>query len=275
MLYHTGPIVRVNPHELSIRDPTFYDHLYVSASVRPTDAYQRFADGVDFEGSHAFTTSHNLHQIRRKPLEPYFSRQGVTHLEPALQVLAEKLANRLRESNGVVRLDHAMLCFTGDVINYVCIDKPGSLLDAGDFSAELYESMHAPLRVFPMFEAFPSLVRVMRLIPDSVVAKLHPASVLLKTFKERAEKHILEVKNERPADEQKEQKRIGKRTTLFSHLIHGDSGLPESEMDTKRLVNEAQVLLAAGTIGTSRVLDVTCCYVLASPETRSRLREEL
>jgi cytochrome P450 len=275
-----GPIVRVNPYELSIRDSSFYDQLYVPASVRPTDGYHRFAAGVDFEGSHVFTTAHDLHRTRRKPLEPYFSRQGVAQLEPTLQDLAAKLVDRLQEaketSNGkaaVVRLDHAMLCFTGDVINHVCCKNPTSLLDDTDFSAEFYESLHAPLRAFPVFEAFPSLIRVMRLVPDSVVAWLHPGSRFLKIFREKAERLIHEVKDEQGLDE-KEEGCTGKRMTLFSHLIDGNA-LPEDEMNKTRLVNEAQVLLAAGTIGTSRVLDLTCFYVLASSDIRTRLAEEL
>lgn len=45
-----GPIVRVNPHELSIRDPEFYDKLYVSGSVRRTNNYEQFVKGLDVAG---------------------------------------------------------------------------------------------------------------------------------------------------------------------------------------------------------------------------------
>lgn len=46
-----GPIVRVTPHELSIHDPDFYDKLYVAGSVRRTDNYNKFAKGVDIDGT--------------------------------------------------------------------------------------------------------------------------------------------------------------------------------------------------------------------------------
>ena len=46
----TGPIVRVNPHELSIHDPDFYNQLYVAGSVRRTDNWSHFGKGVDFDG---------------------------------------------------------------------------------------------------------------------------------------------------------------------------------------------------------------------------------
>lgn len=41
--------MRVNPQELSIRDADFYDKVYVYGSVRLTDNYNHFVDGIDFQ----------------------------------------------------------------------------------------------------------------------------------------------------------------------------------------------------------------------------------
>lgn len=85
------------------------------------------------------TISHDLHRTRRKPLEPYFSRMGITQFEPVIQSLAEKFAKRLHElegTNTVVRLDHALVCYTGDMISHVCCEDPTFLLDGKDFNAD-------------------------------------------------------------------------------------------------------------------------------------------
>lgn len=43
-----GPIVRINPWELSIRDPDFYSVLYVSGSTRRTNMWARGREGNGF-----------------------------------------------------------------------------------------------------------------------------------------------------------------------------------------------------------------------------------
>lgn len=159
-----GPIVRINPYELSIRDHEYYDELYVSGSVRPSDRYEGFVSGVvDFAGSHLATTAHELHRKRRKPLDPYFSRSGVTKLEPMVAELCEKLiVERFESFKGTgkpVRLDHAFTAFSGDVISRLCIDDPPSFVDDPEFSPGLFELYHNGIVSLPLFMGVPWLIQ--------------------------------------------------------------------------------------------------------------------
>ncbi len=156
--------MRINPFELSIRDSEYYDELYVTGSVRPTDRYEGFVSGVvDFEGSHLATIGHDLHRKRRKPLDPYFSRQGVTKLEPMVAQLCEKLIvgrfESLKGTGKVVRLDHAFTAFSGDVINRLCIDDPPNLVDDGEFAPGWFELFHTGIVTLPLFMGVPWLIQ--------------------------------------------------------------------------------------------------------------------
>ncbi|KAF2105872.1 cytochrome P450 family protein [Lophiotrema nucula] len=271
-----GPIVRVNPHELSVSDADFYDKLYVSGSVRSTENYNHFVEGIDFQGSHFLTTPHDLHRARRKPLEPYFSRLGIMQFESNIIELVEnflKRFNKLEGSGTVIRLDHAMLCFTGDVISRVCCDDPTYLLDDENFSANWYESLHTIIKSMPLLEGFPWIIRLVRYIPESILLWADPRSQLFNDWRTMAENHILKAKNERGSGKERPSVSNGKRSTLLRHLVNSD--LPESELSVPRLVNEAQVLLGAGTVGTARVLDLTCYYILANPDIRAKMGKEL
>lgn len=92
-------------------------------------------------GSHLLTTDHDLHRRRRKPLEPFFSRQGIERLQPMLAEVALHLEERLREMKGqhkLVRLDHAFSAFSGDIIGRICLDggEEGRFLDDPDFGSD-------------------------------------------------------------------------------------------------------------------------------------------
>ncbi|KAF2967401.1 hypothetical protein GQX73_g6156 [Xylaria multiplex] len=272
-----GPIVRINPFELSIRDPEYYDKLYVAGSVRPTDNYVAFANGLDLEGSHLLTTGHDLHRKRRKPLEPFFSRLGVTRLEPMVAELCETLVvKRLESFKGtgkIVRLDHAFLAFAGDVVGRICMDNPRNLIDDPEFAPDYFNLFHTVIKSLPLFMAFPWLIRLIQLIPEHLLMSLDPRSQEFNKFRLMSERHIDEAKREKAASGLKDTSMMGGPVTIFRHLVNSD--LPASELTRERLSKESQVLLGAGTVSTARTLDFISYYIVANPAIRERLTEEL
>lgn len=87
-------------------------------------------------GSHLLTTDHNLHRKRRKPLEPFFSRMGIGRLQGMIADVTLHLENRLRNLEGknqVIRLDHALSAFSGDIIGRICL---GNVDPAEEFLAD-------------------------------------------------------------------------------------------------------------------------------------------
>jgi len=88
-----------------------------------------------------------------------------------------------------------------------------------------------------------------------------------------AERYIVKIKKEKRTTPNVDAQLKGKRMTLLRSLVNSD--LPESELSIPRLVDEAQVLLGAGTIGTARVLNLTAFYILANPSIHRKIAQEL
>jgi cytochrome P450 len=136
-------------------------------SVRPTNRYEGFVDNiVDFKGAHIATIDHHLHRQRRKPLDAYFSRQGISKFEPMLAELTEKLNKRFDDVKGtgkVIRLDHALTSYSGDVIQRLCMDNPpNTLIEDEEFSPWWYYMFHRGIGLLPLFMALPGLITYYR-----------------------------------------------------------------------------------------------------------------
>ncbi|KAL1598668.1 hypothetical protein SLS60_007808 [Paraconiothyrium brasiliense] len=284
-----GPIVRITPHELSIHDPEFYNSINVSGSVRKTDNYEGFARGIDFDGTHFLSTSHDLHRRRRKPLEPFFSRAGVTRLEPMVGEVAKRFVRRLDSYQGtdqVIRLDHAYVALAADVVGKICFESNSNMIDEPNFGVEWYNLLHNFIHSLPLVMAFPQMIkcvcswttvlnltftRILNIIPSEVLRWLDPRLVTFEKFRDYARQHIIDAKRE--LEEKNDYETFETRNSVFRHLL--TSGLPESDLSVERLTREAQIFLGAGSISAARTLDFISYYIIANDDYLKRLHVEL
>ena len=135
LLYITGPILRINPEELHIDDPDFYDQVYVGSSRRTTKWYWS-AKMFGTTNAAVSTTDHDVHRMRRSALNPFFSKQAVVKLEPAIQANIYRLRDRLADFAGTgtpVNMSDAFTCLSADVIGAYAFGEEYGLLDCEDF----------------------------------------------------------------------------------------------------------------------------------------------
>ncbi|KAI1443094.1 cytochrome P450 [Annulohypoxylon stygium] len=267
-----GPIVRINPAELSIHDAEFYNELYVTESRRRTECYEAFCNGIDHEGSFLLTVDHDLHKKRRKPFEQFFSKKGIASLQSMFSEVSLHLESRLREFQGqgaVIRLDHAFSAFSGDIIGRLCLDDDDvgdRFLDDPGFSSGWYDMMQMIVRSIPLFTNLPWIIRIVRAIPESFLLWAFPRGQMFQKFAQRARQNIRRAM----LDAQIEEKHTN---SLFRHVLNSD--MPESEKSEERLTGEAQVMLGGGTVTTARTLGFASYYILSRPEIRTRLETEV
>lgn len=119
---YIGPVVRINPEELHIRDSDFYDEIYAGAGKK-RDKYPSRIHMAGAPKSAFSTVGHDLHRTRRGALNPFFAKRSVVRLEPRIQDKVNRLCSRLRGFAGtkdIVRLDVAFMALTMDVISEYC-----------------------------------------------------------------------------------------------------------------------------------------------------------
>ncbi|KAL4998395.1 putative cytochrome P450 [Aspergillus recurvatus] len=284
-----GPIVRINPHEIVIKDADFYNQVYVAGNTRRTERWARYATGVGVDGksglfylsagSHVMTVSHEHHRLRRKPLEPFFSRLGIDRIEPLIIEEAKLLNDRLQSSSGsgrILRLDYVFSAFAGDVITQICSEGGPTMMNNQDFGKDWDYLLLAGTKHLPLFMHFPVLTILVRMMPTALLLRLLPAVASFKVAHELATSHVIDAKRESLSLDSSEIQQDTK-SSLFRHILSPPSagGLPDSERDTERLTREAMVLFGAGTVTTARTLNLICYYILSDGHMRERLAEEL
>ena len=92
-----GPIIRINPYEVHISDPLYYDTIYVSsASGEKRDKWEWSAKAMAIPGSIISTIGHEHHKARRVVLNRFFSMASVRKLHPVVEERVRLLMERIR-----------------------------------------------------------------------------------------------------------------------------------------------------------------------------------
>jgi cytochrome P450 len=260
----TGPIIRINPHEIHVNDPVFYDELYVNPP-RKRDKYQWWVNLASAQGSGFSTVPHDLHRMRRSVLNPYFSQRNIFQLEPVIMERIEKLSNRLAEAASrqeVVRLDVAFMALTTDTISEYAFAQDTRYLDEPDFCQMWKETIKGGFETGALCRQFPWLVPTMKRLPPGIVAAMNPQVGFLMKWQTRAKANVERILNEEGPDG-KGTASESERKTMFHSLR--DSDLPRAEKSLQRLCDEAEIVLGAGSETTAATLARTWFYLLQSP----------
>jgi hypothetical protein len=123
--------------------------------------------------------------MRRQPLNPYFSKQSVTKLEPAIRAVVENLCRRLREFRELkepVNIGHAYAALTLDIITEYCFAKSYGCVDGPAFAPEWPTAIDATSKQSALNKQFPSILKFFKMMPESVVEKLNPEMMLFINF---------------------------------------------------------------------------------------------
>ena len=108
-----GPIVRINPHEVHIHDPEFFDIIYTQSPGYDKPSAIQYRFGAPYA---AFSTpEHEIHRKRRAAMSTFFSKKSILQQSPPIQAKVDKLCGRLANDyagkDKVVVLNHLFTCY--------------------------------------------------------------------------------------------------------------------------------------------------------------------
>jgi cytochrome P450 len=266
-----GPIIRLNPHEVHIDDPEFFDEIYTTSS-RPRDKYRWWTNLASARGSGFATVRHDLHRLRRGVLNPYFSKRSVVRLEPVITAKISKLNRRFArasQTSEVVRLDVAFMALATDILCSYAFAEDTGYLDEPDFKLEWKETVLGGFENAALMRQFPWILPLVASLPIWLVENGHKGAAFVMRFQQKVKRLVQAVLDEEADDKPGEDS----QRTMF-HTLR-DCDLPPSEKTLQRFCDEGEILLGAGGETTAKTLTTIIFYLVQNPALLSRLRQEL
>ncbi|PYH72891.1 cytochrome P450 [Aspergillus vadensis CBS 113365] len=264
-----GPIVRINPREVHISDPAFYDEIYASSTrkrERDPLAYGAFALPYSMIG----TIGHEHHRFRRNILNDFFSKRSVLAISPFIEERVGKLMGRFEgfyRDQSVVNLSDAFAALTSDVITYYCYGKRWGFIEDKDFRSDVHGGNEENTGLAHFNRFFPFVPETMRKIPLHLMALCLPGKAGMLQFQGAILSTISENTHDASKAPGKDDRTIFKRLT--------DPSLPVAERSKRRIEDEVFTLLGAGTETTASTLMIMTYYVSRDKSIRDKLRNEL
>lgn len=269
-----GPIVRINPREVHVGDPSFYDEIYAS-SRRTRDKDAKFVPTYALPDSVVATVAHELHRFRRSILKDFFSRRSVLELSQVINERVQKLMQRLREfqrNQSVLCLDDAFAALTSDIITSYCCGKHGGFLEDQHFRNDIRRAAADAMEFGHICRFCPWLVYALRILPPRAISTLMPGkAAVFKFLASLLEDPATALhKKTSPTPTMGSQPA---RKTMVAALA--DPSIPQKERSCNRLQDETFAIIAAGTETTARVLTVAAYHLARDGDLRDALRAEL
>ncbi|KAL8913295.1 MAG: hypothetical protein Q9171_001859 [Xanthocarpia ochracea] len=263
-----GNVVRINPWELHIRDPTFFDHFYTSSSKIDKDPwYYNFA-GIF--GSTFATSSASIHRLRRAAISKAFATSPFTKNQ--IEYCVERLIKRLQSqqdappTHKIIRMSDLFWMLSSDIVTSCMMpDRTNYMVLPG--RAPQYAQMFKALAKVALWNRhFPRVFSLLSTLPQCFGKKFAQPLCEVLRMQDDIKDQIIQAAIPHPDPEPKS-------TTLPAHLLA--SNLSPCDKRTTRLLEEITMIIGAGTEAVGAALSITVYYLLSFPDAVSKVRNEL
>ncbi|KAI9052648.1 hypothetical protein LZ554_003987 [Drepanopeziza brunnea f. sp. 'monogermtubi'] len=255
-----GPIIRINPYELHVLSPSFYEKLYAGPGKR-RHRWDWFTAQFGLPQSMFGSNDHDSHRIRRAALLPFFSKSAARKLQPIMDERIEVLLHRLQQfqtSGEPVTLNYAFSAYTNDIAQEYAFARSDHRLERPDFEPTFHDASIAGSSQGAIIKQWPWLLPLMQSLPDAIMTWMDPNMKSFFSLQHSIRTQIREMKSG-----QRDDSKNASHRTIFYEILNSD--LPASEKSDARLAQDGQVVIIAGTLTTAWVLCVALQTALPNP----------
>ncbi|KAI1481122.1 cytochrome P450 [Daldinia eschscholtzii] len=265
-----GPIVRINPFELHVDDPAYFDVVY--ATNKQFDKVEMFARSIGAPLAAFGTIDAGKHRQRRGAMAAFYSRARSRDHGHRVQAVVDRISRRFSTeyagTGKVVNLSYVWGSLSSDVIMEVAFARPKLFTDAPDFKSSLAIGLSDLLYTSHTFMHFSTIQYLVSALPGWLVKTVVPPIKSVVEAQEEIGSQVADMVGGRNTEAKE-----SPLPTLYRDIL--TSRLPPEELTYPRLRDEAISTIAAGIDTTKWTLSVACYHILANPEVERRLRAEL
>ncbi|PKY05790.1 benzoate 4-monooxygenase cytochrome P450 [Aspergillus campestris IBT 28561] len=258
-----GPVVRINPNQVHVNEPSFYSEICASGG-RKRDKSLTSVGGFGLSEALPSIIDHDHHSRRRKQLNPAFSKKAIVEILPLVQQKVGLVAEHVEaayhgENDGVVDLDAEFTGLAADTVTQYTFGKDLGFLKDTKFSNVITSSMREMTDQFHLNRFFPWLPGFIQRLPSFFICWLRPNLAGINDLQDRLHQ-VSETK-------------VGGVRTVIDIL--NDPSLPAEARAPEFIRDNVNLILGAASDPTSGTLLVGLYHLVQRPPLWLQLRDEL
>lgn len=259
----TGPVVRINPNQVHVNEPSFYSEFCASGG-RKRDKTLDSVGGFGLSEALPSIIDHDHHGRRRKQLNPAFSKKAIVDILPLVQQKVGLVAEHFKaayhgNNKGIVDLDVEFTGLAADSVTQYTFGKDLGFLKDNEFNNIITSSMREMTNQFHLIRFFPWIVVLLQQLPAFFIRWLRPNSVGINALQDRLHQ-VSETK-------------VGGSRTVIDIL--NDPSLPPEARAPEFIRDNVNIILGAASDPTSGTLLIGLYHLVQRPPLWLKLRDEL
>ncbi|EKG16951.1 Cytochrome P450 [Macrophomina phaseolina MS6] len=266
-----GPIVRIKPNEVHIRDPAYFEILF---SNNQKIEKERWFYNIFPDPSSTFSTMPNdLYRLRRSAISKPFSANAIDRMEPLLHEKVKKLFSRLdglRNTGEAVDIGVAFRALTMDIASAYVLPSSRDYLEQPDLGHAMQLSHRAETTLCNWRRHALWLVPLLRRLPGPLSPVEFREALGGNDFRNHWGRLAIEARNVMSTTRDHNDPGISVLEAVRTSPL-----LPEHERSFTRICSEASGLLGAGVDAPSSAMAGCVYYVCTTPSILAKLRAEL